>query len=319
MNPRQPINENVQNVALQEGWWSTNRPVLEASLARILKHIEGEGAGGPSGHFAILTSWRKLDDEERPPVAKELDAKLGTAETYKQSNRDNFKQLVRAIRSNHLGCIRLTGSWLDDTSNPNAHFIERSLLIPGKTDDDSSSPLDKDLAISLGKQYNQDSVIYCGPDIKNQCVMYSFDRENGEFKPDRTFSKTVVLTGAELEKSLNDQKNRIVTARETKVQPPDFQFAGASQPGTKFVKGKPAIDPTRKSFRFAESIFESVGQPPCSFGVRLLTDNPWPYGHEHNMQVLQFLRHDLLAPLGDFRRFRGGGCRIPYDPANPDF
>src|SRR5208283_339259 len=132
------INESVQYIINTYGFSINPRVLLEASLNRVLRHIGGgeiKAKDGKmisaGGHFAILTSWRKFDDRTRKPDIVARDEKLKGTRSSQRSNRENFVHLVREIRSHHLGCIRLTGSWLDSDGDQSSDAIERSLFIPG--------------------------------------------------------------------------------------------------------------------------------------------------------------------------------------------
>jgi hypothetical protein len=328
MNPRKPINENVQQVIDSNSWGRRSDPLLEASLNRILQHIGGgsikasddRNTTATGGHFAILTSWRKFDDSTRQPEIKGRDDALLDGGKAKEVNRANFKNLITAIRSNHLGAIRLTGSWLDDDSDPLASPIERSIFIPSKTDDGSETGLTKDLAISLGKRFNQDSIIYAGPETDFNVELWGINKENLEvgssstFERQRVFTKTKLFSGKDIEQALNDQKAKLLRkgTEAAKPEDKDWSMAGASQPGTSFKGGVPAVNPAKAGLRF-EAVYEAVGQEPCSLGVGYLLGPQPSRGFPPGICARgNFLNHDTLADAAEFARY-GAGKRIIYD------
>lgn len=315
------INESVQRVIALNSWGRRADPLLEASLNRILTHIGGgkieagedRKTTGIGGHFAILTSWRKFNDRTRPPEIKGRDDTLATGKKPKATSTGNFKSLIVAIRSKNLGAIRLTGSWLDDDSDVLSHPIERSIFIPSKTSDGSETSLTRDFVIALGKQFNQDSVIYAGPETGGKVELWGVDksdpeaRQNQTFKRQMVFSKTSVFNGADIEKALSDQKGKLLRREADEAKPEDknWSMAGASQPGTKMKGGEPVLT-GRPGVRF-EGVYESLGQERCSLGVGWLfgTQPPENFPPGRCGRAV-FLQHDTLAPTEDFARYGVG-------------
>lgn len=106
----------------------------EASLGRVYQHIKS----GES--FAILTSWRQ---------------DLTPAE-----NKANFKALQSALRGANLGFSKLLGHWKEEGQEEAS--AEPSLFVKGIT---------KRLANKLGNRYNQDAILYAGPDTDGKVVL----------------------------------------------------------------------------------------------------------------------------------------------------
>jgi hypothetical protein len=313
------INEAVQKT-VNQFWNRRNDLVLEASLARVLKHMAGGAIQADperrsiatAGHFAILTSWRKFGDRKRSQPVLARDQALKGTQTPLGANRANFKALVADIRAQHLGAIRLTGSWLDDDSDILEDPIERSLFIPGKTDDGSESPLTLALAISLGKKYNQDSVIYSGPDIEGKIEMWGVDKKDPEalksqtFTKQMTFNRASVFSGKALEDSLNEQKKKLIYGVKGGI-------AGASQVGNAAKKvplgskDSVKIDTSKPGYRF-DPVFEALGQEWSSVGVGYLFDTqPRGDGYPGTSGRINFLENDTLAGPEDWAKFKGCG------------
>lgn len=137
--------------------------ITEASLGRIMQHA---GYAKEVG-FAILTSWRQ--------------------NFSKKENLVRFKELKGELRGLGLGFNVLNGHW-QECQDPTVSYddcpeeelvdaIEPSLFVTGI-----------DLATSqrLGNQYDQDAVVFAGPDTDGQTTLIFRDggRMNlGEFSP----------------------------------------------------------------------------------------------------------------------------------------
>lgn len=329
------INESVKWVIDSKLWSIRPQVLLEASLNRILKHIGGgeivakDGrvvSGG--GHFAILTAWRKFGDRTRKPEVASRDVALQGQKSPQRANRENFANLVREIRSHHLGCIRLTGSWLDSDGDQLSDPIERSIFVPGSVpardpgalpktneNDQGAGELTRDLIINLGQKYNQDSVIYSGPETKGKIELWGIDKNdptsvrNQEFKLQMSWESAGLHNGAEIQKQLETQKLKMARVENTKKQglepdPKDAEWsaAGATQVGNQGRK----VNPAKAAIKF-ESVYESLGVKPCNIGVTWMWTNEDPglagmYG---------FLSGDTLATQEDWKPLAGAsGCLI---------
>lgn len=103
----------------------------EVSLGRVYQHLQSAS----NKAFAILTSWRQ-----------------GVPE---RTNKQNFKALEGKIRGAGLGFFKLVGHWKEEGQSEAT--AEPSLFIPSIT---------KALATKLGNEYEQDAVIYGGPETQ---------------------------------------------------------------------------------------------------------------------------------------------------------
>lgn len=105
----------------------------ESSISRIYQMIEN-----PKIQFGIVSAFRK--DLE------------GTVEEVKAENEKRHTTLKNEVRSMDYGFVELRGAYKEKGSSSNDIF-EKSLII-GK--------ITRDEIVSLGKKYNQDSVIWHG-------------------------------------------------------------------------------------------------------------------------------------------------------------
>ncbi len=145
--------------AKARGDWAA---VNESSLSRAYQHVK-------NGKFGILTNHRA----GRSPA----------------ENRTGFYQLKDALRSHGLGGIVLQGHWLE-CQDPNIPYdqcpkdllrdvAEPSLFVPN---------IGYDLIISLGKKYDQDAVVYCGPESGGKVTLIFKDGgilPIGDFQPNK--------------------------------------------------------------------------------------------------------------------------------------
>lgn len=137
--------------------------IHEASLGRFMQHAERATEVG----FAILTNWRQ--------------------EFSKKENLADFKELKTTLRGRGLGFNVLNGHW-QECQDPTVAYddcpkeelvdaIEPSLFVTG---------IDLELAKRLGNQYEQDAIVFAGPETKGQVTLLFRDGsqvELGEFSP----------------------------------------------------------------------------------------------------------------------------------------
>ncbi len=137
--------------------------IHEASLGRIMQHAEQ----GPKVGFAMLTSWRQNLD--------------------KKQNAARFVALKNQVRGLGLGFNVLAGHWRE-CQEPGVSYddcpedqlvdaVEPSLFITG---------ISLANAHSLGNEYNQDAVIYAGPETNGQVNLIFKDGSTmalGKFSP----------------------------------------------------------------------------------------------------------------------------------------
>ena len=141
----------------------SKQELLETSLSRILRHVQDAKEKG----FSILTSWRQAND--------------------KKTNLSKFVSLKQHVRGLGLGFIQLEGHWVEcqDSSVPYeecpkellVNSVEPSLMVFG---------IKLKEAMELGKQFDQDAVLYAGPETQGQVQLHFRDGSTmnlGEFNP----------------------------------------------------------------------------------------------------------------------------------------
>jgi hypothetical protein len=310
MNPSRPINESVQiaieRIAIEQAELTVR--INETRLNRVLRHITGQDLNikhiTPSANWAILTSYRKFHAPSRgkqnSDVINARDAELKAAtgvqgnspKATREANKDNFNTLVSEIRSHGFGVIRLSGAWQEGgkSETHKNDFFERSILIPGVKgkDRDERYPDHKRLTLdfvkSIGVEFNQDSIIYCGPDaldhkgnpLPGRAVMYDLNGDRTDYEWARNLGPVGIKTPQEIEAAL-------AAARQEK----DAFFA-VTVPGGSGVKRNFLPDPDEKAkepdpkhphmpspqtqshrkvgFMF-NHVYEQLGIPLCSLGV----------------------------------------------------
>jgi hypothetical protein len=146
--------------------------IHEASLGRIMHHVENANETG----FAILTSYRQ--------------------NWSKKENIKNFNQLKSDIRTSGFGYNQIIGHWRE-CQDPEVAYedcpeeeltdaIEPSLFVMG---------IDAATAHEFGNKWEQDAVVYAGPEFNGNVVLIFRDGNTlniGEFKPStitQAFSK----------------------------------------------------------------------------------------------------------------------------------
>lgn len=148
--------------ARARGDWTA---VNEASLGRVYKHYEKASEGKQS--FTILTAYRGA----RTPA----------------ENRAQQKKLEGDLRGLGLGFSKLKGHW-QECQDPNINYgdcpkallkdtAEPSLFVVGLARKDAER---------LQKKYEQDAIVYAGPDTEGKVVLIYNDgtqKEIGEFSP----------------------------------------------------------------------------------------------------------------------------------------
>ena len=149
------------------------KKIHEASIKRLEKHIQQDA----SKSFAILTGFR--------------------GSNTKKQNLSNNKKLGLAIRSLRLGYFKLDGHWgecSDETIEYNdcpeekkSQVREPSYFVPN---------LSKDQAVKLAKKFQQDAIVYQGPETDNKIELISKSgatiEKLGKFTPNKVaqaFSK----------------------------------------------------------------------------------------------------------------------------------
>lgn len=134
----------------------------EISLARAYQHTA-------SGQFGILTNHRAGNSPE--------------------VNRTGFYNLKAVLRHRNLGGIVLLGHW-QECQDPNLPYDD----CPAELKKDIAEPslfvpnIDLATIQMLGREYDQDAIVYCGPETQNQVVLVFKDGSQqpiGRFHPNR--------------------------------------------------------------------------------------------------------------------------------------
>lgn len=124
--------------------------ITEASLGRVYQHVQ-RAEGGTS--FAVLTAYR---DGVSP-----------------KDNQANQKKLENALRKRNLGFFKLTGFW-KECQDPTMNYGDcpESMKVPVREPSLFVPKMDLNDAVALGKQFNQDSVIYAGEETDGKVAIY---------------------------------------------------------------------------------------------------------------------------------------------------
>lgn len=178
--------------------------LFESSLSRIMSHAQNAKEQG----FAILTSWRQANE--------------------KSTNLTNFSALQHAVREKGLGYIQLRGHWQEcqDSNVPYSQCppeqlkdsIEPSIMVFG---------IDQKLASDLGKQFDQDAVVYAGPETGGATQLHFKD---GSTMDIGTFSPMAVGQAYSEYRSRSDKKAKGLPPAER-----HFMFEGWSYPAQNFM------------------------------------------------------------------------------------
>lgn len=178
--------------------------LFEGSLSRIMSHAHNAKEVG----FAILTSWRQANQ--------------------KSTNLANFSALQQAVRAKGLGFIQLRGHWQEcqDSNVPYDQCptdqlkdsIEPSIMVFG---------IDQKLATDLGKQFDQDAVVYAGPDTGGSAQLHFKD---GSTMDIGTFNPMAVGQAYSEYRSRSEKKAKGLPPAER-----HFMFEGWSYPAQSFM------------------------------------------------------------------------------------
>jgi hypothetical protein len=202
--------------------------LFEGSLNRIMSHVNKAKEEG----FAILTSWRQSND--------------------KKTNLANFQALQSFVRAKGLGYIQLRGHWREcqDTSVPYDQcppeelldIVEPSLMV---------FKIDLETATRLGKHFDQDAVVYAGPETGGQ-VHLQF--KNGETMDLGSFNPMTIGQAYSEYRSKQDKdlkKGQLPRAER------HFTFEGYSYPAQSFIE-KLAEAAIEKNIRLLNEGLESL-------------------------------------------------------------
>jgi len=181
--------------------------LFESSLNRIMSHVNKAKEEG----FAILTSWRQSND--------------------KKTNLANFQALQSFVRAKGLGYIQLRGHWQEcqDTSVPYDQCPPDKLV-------DSVEPslmvfkIDLETANRLGKHFDQDAVVYAGPETGGQVRLHFKNGDTmdlGQFNP-----MTIGQAYSEYRSKQDKEQKKGSLPRAER----HFTFEGHSYPAQSFIE-----------------------------------------------------------------------------------
>lgn len=198
------MSNEVNIKQILEAQLSNNKKELfESSLSRIMSHVNNAKNVG----FALLTSWRKQKD--------------------KPTNFADFSSLKNFIKNKGLGYLQLRGHWRE-CQDPNVSYencpeseledsVEPSLFVIG---------IDLPTAVGLGETYNQDAILYAGPETGGNVQLHFKDGSTlnlGEFNP-------MTVGQAFTEYRIASDKNELGKVARY------FTFEGLSYPAQSFVE-----------------------------------------------------------------------------------
>lgn len=139
--------------------------LCEASLGRVYQHV----LKASTKSLAILTAFR--------------------GGRSKNDNLDANKKLMGDIRSLGLGAFKLRGRWREcqDPSIPYDDCPQAKMLDVGEPSMGVVG-IEKKQAARLGKKYDQDAIVYLGPETDGKAILIFKDGKElviGAFKPQR--------------------------------------------------------------------------------------------------------------------------------------
>lgn len=140
--------------------------VNEVSLSRVWQHVQAAG----DKSFGIVTSYRAA------PPGSSKDAR----DAQDAANKTTFRDLKSALDAADLGYIPLKGAWKETHEEGDVWVSEPSLFVPR---------VPMDLILSLRKKYDQDAVIYAGPETGGRVT--AFARDGGKTDLGRFHPKTI--------------------------------------------------------------------------------------------------------------------------------
>lgn len=214
---------------------SHRKQLFESSLSRIMAHAKESKEKG----FAILTSWRKSNSGNE--------------------NKTNFQGLQDYVKARGWGYTRLRGHWREcqDLNIPYDQcpaselkdVIEPSIMVFG---------IDLETAKKLGNKYNQDSVVYAGPETDGQTQLIFGDGSVevlGDFNP-------MAIGQAYSDYRHRNQpaeKNTKENGKKKKTPPVErwFKFEGFSYPAQTFVESL-AEETLRKKLKILTEASEAL-------------------------------------------------------------
>jgi len=202
--------------------------LFESSLSRIMSHVQKAKDEG----FAILTSWRQAND--------------------KNTNLTNFSALKNFVRSNGLGYIQLRGHW-QECQDPNVDYDK----CPPEQLKDSIEPslmvfkINQKTATDLGKRFDQDAVVYAGPETGGTVKLFFKNGETldlGEFNP---------MTIAQAYSEFRSKQNKALKNGALPRAERHFTFEGYSYPAQSFIE-KLAEDVLKKNIEMLNEGLQAI-------------------------------------------------------------
>jgi len=169
MNATKPFStiENLEEILLAR-LLQDRSGLYEASLSRVWQHVKN----APEAGFAILTSWRQSVDG-KPLSSHENQARL---QKLKGSLRDLGLGFF-VVNGHWKECQESDVPWEDCPPEKMVDAVEPALFV---------SNISLDQAHKLGNDYQQDAILYSGPESKGNTILV--DRtgktiELGAFSP----------------------------------------------------------------------------------------------------------------------------------------
>jgi len=224
----------------------------ESSLSRIWQHVEQN----PNTSWALISPDRKG--------------------TTPEERKKRHKVMQQAIRSQDLGYIPVEGRWKEcqDTSVDYDECPEDK-LIDVKEDSYFIPNIPKGAAHKLGNAFDQDAVVYGGPDTDNssQLVFRNGETLNlGAFNPDTIASAYSRIKGGRTF-AFGDRNEP-----DSSIAPRDF--AGAERNRKDKIAGQTKKMDANQQFKVAagevrtHKIMSSVSGKPIHVGSALKKDHP---------------------------------------------
>lgn len=128
--------------------------LTESSLSRVWQHVQN----AEKKSVAILSAFRRVDAQGKP---------ISKAENMKRADR-----LMSTLRSKGYGPTKLIGHWRECTDQSIDYAkCPEDKLVETKEVTFAVVGIGKDEAHKLGNEYDQDAIIYLGPETKGKATL----------------------------------------------------------------------------------------------------------------------------------------------------